>query len=35
MITVDSKVMEFTGKHVLHWNNDKIVKEEYETVGQS
>lgn len=35
MTTKDSKVMEFIGKHVQVWNNEKIVKEEYETVEEA
>jgi len=32
MIGSDSKVNEFTGKHIQTWVNDKIVKEEYLSV---
>ena len=31
MITADSKVMEFTGKHIQKWKNQKIIKEEFES----
>ena len=32
MTTMDSNVVEFTGKHVQKWKNNKIVKEEYQTL---
>jgi len=32
MISSDSKVNEFTGKHIQTWVNDKIIKEEYVSI---
>ena len=32
MSGADSKVMDFTGKHVQTWHNNKIVREEYFTI---
>jgi hypothetical protein len=33
MTGADSKVTEFTGKHVQTWKNKKIVREEYFSIG--
>jgi hypothetical protein len=33
MTGADSKVTEFTGKHVQTWKNQKIVREEYFSIG--
>jgi hypothetical protein len=35
MTGADSKITEFTGKHVQTWRNRKIVREEYFSVGQT
>jgi len=35
MTGADSKVTEFTGKHVQTWGNQKIVREEYFSIGQT
>jgi hypothetical protein len=35
MTGADSKLTEFTGKHVQTWRNQKIVREEYFSIGQT
>jgi hypothetical protein len=35
MTGADSKVTEFTGKHVQTWRNGKIVREEYFSIGST
>jgi hypothetical protein len=32
MTGFDSKINEFTGKHIQTWKNDKIIKEEYVSI---
>jgi hypothetical protein len=33
MTGADSKINEFSGKHIQTWKNGKIVKEEYFSIG--
>lgn len=33
LITYDTQIIVFTGKHTQHWHNNKITKEEYESIS--